>query len=123
MLQFNILADGLSGAYNTGLDGFDTSPKESLNFKYRGFRIIEEIIHSSPDIITLEEVDTFGFLSYYLEPFGYSGIHQPKERSPCISIGKLNKMVLPPDGVAIFYKNEKFQIIKENIYKYTKPVA
>mmetsp|Transcript_47216 Transcript_47216/g.75646 ORF Transcript_47216/g.75646 Transcript_47216/m.75646 type:complete len:451 (-) Transcript_47216:722-2074(-) len=119
MLQFNILADGLSGVFNTGRTEFDKSPSGSLPFKYRGFRIVEEIVNAAPDIVTLEEVDAFEFVSHYLSPFGYSGCHQAKPHSPCISIGRQNNIKLPPDGVAVFYKRDKFQIVDDHVYRLT----
>ena len=53
ILQFNILADGLAGTFDTGREGFDKSPKGCLDFNYRGFRILEENM-ATPDTTSLK---------------------------------------------------------------------
>ncbi|ETO06833.1 hypothetical protein RFI_30559, partial [Reticulomyxa filosa] len=62
IMQFNVLADGLSGLYvNSKMKDkeFVGVSKDALEFNYRGFRIVEEILRHDPDIVTLEEVDQF----------------------------------------------------------------
>ncbi len=65
IMQFNLLADGL-----VICKSHPRPPREVKNFKYRGFRILEEIVRCKPDIVTLQEVDHFNFLLHYLEPYG-----------------------------------------------------
>ena len=67
-----MLANGLSNYYDYNINKplFDyinnNNDKELLNFHYRGFRLIEEIITYQPDIITLQEIDQIEFFNYYL---------------------------------------------------------
>eukprot|EP01083_Nonionella_stella_P300895 1029584_1 len=126
IFQFNVLADGLSGAHGTrkGRGGFDKSPVESLDFKYRGFRILEEIINASPDIITMQEADAFDFLAYYLEPYGYSGHFQPKAKSPCTYVGNENNIKLLSDVAMLihfkFIRHDKEFLVGTTHLKATK---
>ncbi|ETO32016.1 hypothetical protein RFI_05102, partial [Reticulomyxa filosa] len=62
IMQFNVLADGLSGLYQNSKmkdKAFVCVPEEALEFSYRGFRIVEEIMRQEPDVVTMEEVDQF----------------------------------------------------------------
>jgi mRNA deadenylase 3'-5' endonuclease subunit Ccr4 len=92
VMQFNILAEGLSAHPQTvppfpssnGEDlepsncgDFDADPGEALViFDFEGcrrWRIIEEILNVSPDILALEECDHFDdFFFPILESLGYS---------------------------------------------------
>lgn len=130
IMQFNMLADGLSGIHvneNSKDDAsknktFINTPKECLDFNYRGFRILEEITReaSEPDIICLQECDQFEFLDHYLSPLGYTGEFNAKSSSPCVKIAKANNISLKPDGVAIFYSKDKFKI--KDIKRFGKTV-
>ena len=56
MVQFNVLADGLSGR-DTKLGGFDSAPKDSLKWEARRERLVEELFRHpgrEPDVICLE---------------------------------------------------------------------
>lgn len=64
VMHWNILADGLTGK-NLAFDGFSkslqkqfASSKESLQWEFRQWLILEEIAHYEPDIITLVELDS-----------------------------------------------------------------
>ena len=58
VLQFNVLARGLSSPPNNG--GFLLSPVDCLDFEhYRKYRLLEEILRFEPDIVTLEELDHY----------------------------------------------------------------
>ncbi len=63
ILQFNVLADGLSGVWEKGeavsKKQFIKVDPRCLEWKYRGYRIVEEILRYEADIITLEECDRF----------------------------------------------------------------
>lgn len=69
--------------------------------------IIQEIIQNDPDIVCLQEVDHFKFLQCILGTQNYDGIFFPKPDSPCLYISGNNG----PDGCAIFYKKNKFEMI------------
>lgn len=55
-----------------------------------------------------QEVDHFNFLRHILETQGYTGMFFPKPDSPCLYIDGNNG----PDGCALFYRKDKFDLIK-----------
>ncbi|XP_020714552.1 nocturnin isoform X2 [Ceratitis capitata] len=102
VLQWNILSQTL-GQSN---DGFVRCPEEALTWENRKFLIVQEILQFNPDIICLQEVDHFKFLQTILGTQNYDGIFFPKPDSPCLYIEENNG----PDGCAIFYKRDKFEL-------------
>lgn len=104
VFQWNILSQAL-GKEN---DNFTRCPNEALDWNHRKYLIIEEIIEYCPDIICLQEVDHFNFLSHVLGTQGYTGMFFPKPDSPCFYIYGNNG----PDGCAIFFKTDKFELLK-----------
>lgn len=57
----------------------------------------------------LQEVDHFNFLNQVLKTQGYAGMFFPKPDSPCLYINGNNG----PDGCAIFYRQNKFDLLKK----------
>lgn len=55
-----------------------------------------------------QEVDHFHFLEHVLGTQGYVGMFFPKPDSPCIYLNGNNG----PDGCAIFYKKDKFDLLQ-----------
>lgn len=104
VLQWNILSQAL-GVMN---DNFARCPDSALDWNFRRYRIVEEIIQYCPDIICLQEVDHFNFLKHVLGTQGYEGMFFPKPDSPCFYIEGNNG----PDGCAIFYRKNKFDLVK-----------
>eukprot|EP01083_Nonionella_stella_P091518 255916_1 len=132
MVQFNILADALSTAYNAP---GKTSPKDFLGvdtpqneWRNRGPRLIAEIIRLKPDVITLQEVDRMDDLMFYLrqKEYGeYAYVWQQKRKAPIqAALGKMmdptfgwnidqyNVNIWQNDGVAILYKKSVFSKVK-----------
>lgn len=103
LLQWNILSQCL-GQNN---DGFVKCPEEALTWENRKYLIVEEIVRNNPDVVCLQEVDHFKFLERMLGSQNYNGIFFPKPDSPCLYIQDNNG----PDGCAIFYKRDKFELI------------
>ncbi|XP_050432271.1 nocturnin isoform X2 [Adelges cooleyi] len=106
VLQWNALSQAL-GQNN---DKFDLCPPEALEWKRRRCHLLEEILRHSPDVICLQEVDHFDFLSRALATQSYSGVFVPKPDSPCMYINDNNG----PDGCAIFYRNDKFELLEKH---------
>ena len=52
--------------------------KRCLEWRYRGLRIVEEIVRMSPDLICLQECDRVEFLDKYLSKLGYKYVFQAK---------------------------------------------
>ncbi|CAH0545835.1 unnamed protein product [Brassicogethes aeneus] len=103
VFQWNILSQAL-GQMN---DHFEKCPDEALEWNHRKFYIIEEIVEYCPDVICLQEVDHFNFIKNILKTQGYTGLFFPKPDSPCMYIHGNNG----PDGCAIFYRTDKFELI------------
>ncbi|PNF20554.1 Nocturnin [Cryptotermes secundus] len=104
VLQWNVLSQAL-GQMN---DNFVCCPDEALEWRSRRYHIIEEIVEYCPDVICLQEVDHFNFLKTVLGTQGYRGAFFPKPDSPCLYIKGNNG----PDGCAIFFKEDKFELLK-----------
>jgi len=105
VLQWN----HLSQTIGTKNDKFVRCPPSALDWTTRRWRIIEEIIRYDPDIVCLQEVDHFKLLEKALGSIGYHGRFVPKPDSPCIYLESNNG----PDGCAIFYKDDKLELLSE----------
>lgn len=105
-VNFYLLINPLSalGQHN---DGFVSCPDEALTWECRKFQIVQEIIQTDPDVICLQEVDHFKFLQNMLRSQNYDGVFFPKPDSPCLYVNDNNG----PDGCAIFYKKNKFELL------------
>ncbi|CAI9732078.1 Hypothetical predicted protein [Octopus vulgaris] len=103
LLQWNVLAQALS----VGTDNFILCPMSALSWDTRKLRILEGILNNNPDVICLEEVDHYDYLSSHLTSVGYSGIFQPKPDSPCLYLS--NSM--GPDGCALFYRKDYLKLL------------
>ncbi|XP_049864644.1 nocturnin isoform X2 [Schistocerca gregaria] len=106
VFQWNVLSQSL-GQTN---DNFVCCPDDALEWHRRRYHIAEEIVQYCPDVICLQEVDHFSFLTKVLGSQGYSGIFYPKPDSPCLYIKGNNG----PDGCAIFYRREKFELLQSD---------
>jgi hypothetical protein len=104
VLQFNILADGLSGL-REDLGAFSRVTREDLAWEKRRNKLLSEIIQYEPDIITLQECDHFSdFFLPKLSRLGYEGIFTPKPSSACLEVST------KADGCCIFVKRAKLSI-------------
>ncbi len=95
-------------ALGTGNDNFVKCPITALDWRTRRFRMVEEIARHDADVICLQEVDHFRFLRKSLATLGYVGHFTPKPDSPCLYLANNSG----PDGCAIFYKKDKFDLVK-----------
>ncbi len=127
VMQFNVLADALAAndsfasAYygeddEDDDDDDDANQRErrlyNLNFaKSRGADLIRAITtgdaSSSPDVVCAQEVDHYyDWFEPELRKHGYAGIFKEDQWSPCS-----RKFGGAPDGVAIFYKLDKLELV------------
>jgi hypothetical protein len=112
ILQFNILADGLSGL-RADLGGFAHAKHEDLKWQARKGKLLYEILQYTPDIITLQECDHFyDFFLPELALAGYDGVFAPKPASACLEVSENS------DGCAIFYKTSKIDLLSTEIMTY-----
>ncbi|XP_013147381.1 PREDICTED: CCR4-NOT transcription complex subunit 6, partial [Papilio polytes] len=75
--------------------------------------------HYSADIISLQEVETDQFYSFFLPELkqdGYDGIFSPKSRAKTMSESE-RKYV---DGCAIFFRSAKFALVKEHLIEFNQ---
>ena len=118
VMQFNMLADGLCGAYSAtqtekSFVGVDAA---CLRWTHRGVRLVEEMVRFSPDVIALEECDRVDELMRYLGPRGYDFCHQVKGTSPvpkvarALSAERKEAVSMPRDGVALIYNLAKVTV-------------
>jgi len=103
VLQWNQLSQCLG----TEIDKFVKTPPTAFDWRTRRWRLLEEVVRHSPDIICLQEVDHVTLYKRALGSIGYVGHFVPKPDSPCIYL----KNNTGPDGCAIFYKKEKFSLV------------
>ncbi|CAG7734067.1 unnamed protein product [Allacma fusca] len=103
VLTWNILAQALAVSH----DNFVGLPEGTLDWAARRLRILHEILIYDPDVICLQEVDHFNFLNSTLSSLGYRGVFCSKPDSPCIYLANNNG----PDGCALFYRRDKFDLI------------
>ena len=77
-----------------------------LAWDIRRLNILYGILCYNPDVVCLEEVDHYEFLSSALGRVGYEGFFCPKPDSPCLYTENSDG----PDGCAVFYKTEKLRL-------------
>jgi mRNA deadenylase 3'-5' endonuclease subunit Ccr4 len=106
IVQFNILADGLSGA-RPDCGGFSEVPKACLNWKFRRQRIVEEILSCRPHVIGLEEVDRPDDFLKIFTPMGYDYVFKPKPSSPCLEFSDLS------DGCLLMYDTKRLKKLNQ----------
>ena len=113
ILQFNILADGLSGL-RPDLGAFSRVKREHMNWDNRKHRLLQEILQYDPDVITLQECDHYyDFFLFELMRRGYSGHFAPKPASACLEVSTNS------DGCAIFHKKDVLEVISSQVRHHT----
>jgi len=106
VFQWNLLSQTLG----TKTDNFVRCDSSALEWTTRRWRILEEIIRYDPDVVCLQEVDHFKLIKKALGSIGYHGRFVQKPDSPCLYLDSNNG----PDGCAIFYKKDKFEMISKS---------
>ena len=122
VLQFNILAEGLSSGPDvptpfertekSKYGGFTEVPNREIcmNFDNRKWLIVEELLCHDADIITVQECDHWeDFFHPVMQIFGYTGCFKAKGDSPCLQFGFYS------DGCAILYKKNVWKPISKEI--------
>ena len=66
VMSYNILASNLAG-----VDWHSHTIEEVLDFKYRGPRIVKEIVQANCDVVCLQELDQLEFYTEQLSKHGY----------------------------------------------------
>jgi hypothetical protein len=113
VLQFNILADGLSGLRDD-LGDFSRVSAEDLAWQRRSKKILGEILQYDPDVVTLQECDHFyDFFLHELASRGYEGHFAPKPASSCLQVSPNS------DGCAIFVRRKKLRVVSRETVTFT----
>ncbi|MBZ3886672.1 CCR4-NOT transcription complex subunit 6 [Sciurus carolinensis] len=94
-------------------------PSWALNWDYRKKAIIQEILSCNADIISLQEVETEQYYSFFLVELkerGYNGFFSPKSRARTMSEQERKHV----DGCAIFFKTEKFTLVQKHTVEFNQ---
>jgi mRNA deadenylase 3'-5' endonuclease subunit Ccr4 len=109
VLQFNMLADGLSGL-RADLGGFSKAKREYMDWSSRSIKLMYELLQYDPDVITLQECDHYyDFFLPELAKAGYDGMFAPKPASACLEVSDRS------DGCAIFLKRDKIRVVSSEV--------
>lgn len=108
VLQFNILADGLSGL-RSDVGGFSRARTEWVTWDTRKHMLLKEILQYEPDIVTLQECDHY--YDFFLPALAseFDGIFAPKPASACLEVSPRS------DGCAVFVRKSKLKIASTEV--------
>jgi len=104
VMTWNLLAQ----AIGTGIDNFVLSDPAALDWEARRWRILEECLRYSPDLLCLQEVDCYPLLRAALGSAGYRGAWRAKPDSACNYVpGNTG-----PDGCALLYRRQTWDLVQ-----------
>jgi hypothetical protein len=113
-MQFNVLADGLSGE-DPNKGGFKAAPPEALDWQFRRINLVREIFHQGvwPDVISMQEVDHYyDWFEPLLRQLGYDGTYVAKPNSMCKKLAPHSGL---EDGCALFWRADTVTVDKQKI--------
>jgi mRNA deadenylase 3'-5' endonuclease subunit Ccr4 len=112
VLQYNMLADGLSGGRDD-LGWFSRVSAEDLKWEKRKKMLLKELQQYSPDVITMQENDHYyDFFLAELSILGYDGFFAPKPASACLEVSDRS------DGCSIFVRRSLLKVISSQTITY-----
>ncbi|XP_002730926.1 CCR4-NOT transcription complex subunit 6-like [Saccoglossus kowalevskii] len=94
-------------------------PSWALDWDYRRKGIMQEILQYGADIISLQEVETEQYYNFFLpelKQLGYDGVFTAKSRAKTMTEHERRFV----DGCAIFFKVNKFSLVKEHIVEFNQ---
>nr|XP_031293864.1 CCR4-NOT transcription complex subunit 6 isoform X4 [Camelus dromedarius] len=94
-------------------------PSWALDWDYRKKAIIQEILSCNADVVSLQEVETEQYYSFFLVELkerGYNGFFSPKSRARTMSEQERKHV----DGCAIFFKTEKFTLVQKHTVEFNQ---
>ena len=104
VLSFNVLSQSYLVRHQSEL--YSGHSPSALRWENRRHLIIEEILDQAPDVVCLQEVETPHYHDFFepvLTQSGFVGVFHPR----CLDRSK-------PDGVAIFYRGDKFHLLERH---------
>ena len=112
VVQYNVLAEGLSNPAMSPDAGFTSMPPEQMRWAHRGELVLDRLIRANADIVCLQEVDHYyDSVEPAMRAAGYAGLYREDEWSPCSK----NTNGLLKDGVALFYRRSKLELVASHI--------
>lgn len=109
VLQFNMLADGLSGQ-RPDLGAFSRVQPQDMTWQSRRDKLLYEVLQYDPDVITLQECDHYyDFFLPQLQSRGFDGVFAPKPASACLQYSNSS------DGLAMFYRRDKLSMLSVEV--------
>jgi len=117
VMTYNVLCDKYA---TQSLYGY--CPTWALNWEYRKTAILKEILQFNADILSLQEVETEQFWSFFMPELsknGYKGIFNPKSRAKTMMEEERRYV----DGCAIFWHTSKFEIVREQLVEFNQLAA
>lgn len=105
MMSYNVLADGLVKEHKREL--YPGMPDALLDWNARLVKIVAEVEHLRPDVLTLQEVDRFEDFKRHLRRLGYEG---------CFLSRSGNKK----DGCATFWSMKRARVLQKQFLKFRK---
>ena len=108
VVQYNVLAEGLSNPAMSPDAGFTSMPPEQMRWAHRGELVLDRLIRANADIVCLQEVDHYhDSVEPAMRAAGYAGLYREDEWSPC----RANTNGALKDGVALFYRRSKLELV------------
>ncbi|CAL4097531.1 unnamed protein product, partial [Meganyctiphanes norvegica] len=108
LLSYNVLAQKL---LTDNMYLYEQCYQENLSWDYRWSLLQHEISQIDPDVLTLQEVQASHWNSHY-KPWmlhkGYDAVYKKRTGGKC-------------DGVAIFFKKDKFSLVEYTPIEYLQP--
>jgi len=95
--EFTVLTYNVLCSNYCSKSQFPYCPNKYLKWDYRKKLLLQELLHYNVDIICLQEVNHFPFISKVLKAHGYTGIQKTRLKHP--------------DSSCIFYKENKFKLL------------
>jgi len=114
VMCYNVLCDRYATRQMYGY-----CPNWALNWEYRRKGIMDEIRHYAADIITLQEVESDQFYTFFFPELareGYEGVFSPKSRAKTMNENERKRV----DGCAIFFKPSKFKLMEEHVIEFNQ---
>ncbi|XP_057688577.1 CCR4-NOT transcription complex subunit 6-like isoform X1 [Corythoichthys intestinalis] len=114
VMSYNVLCDKYA---TRQLYGY--CPSWALSWEYRKKGIMEEINSCDADIVSLQEVETEQYYSFFLETLksrGYDGYFCPKSRAKLVSEQERKHV----DGCAVFFKTDKFTLVQKHTVEFNQ---
>lgn len=96
VMSYNVLADAYAKKHSREL--YSSVPWTCLRWPTRASLLAKEIVHWSPTVVCLQEVDKFQHLESLLKHHGYVGRYLQRTNDR-------------PDGLAMFWKSKAFSLV------------